>query len=98
MEKDPRSFFIFRKLEPLTPLSLLKLMKESKIPGEDSLTFLIRSLTSVSTAKNSKQLYLLFSHSQTFQGAHHSKNSKIEHLRLSDKWSSHSSSTFFCNC
>jgi len=67
MEKDPRSFFIFRKLEPLTPLSLLKLMKESKIPGEDFLTLLTYvSPTSVSTAKGSKQLYLLFSNSQTF--------------------------------
>jgi len=38
MEKESKiPFFIFRKLEPLAPLSLLKLMKESKIPGEDSL-------------------------------------------------------------
>jgi len=67
MEKESKiPFSIFRKLEPLTPLSLLKLMKESKIPGEDSLTLLIyASPTSVSTAKNSKQLYLLFSNSQT---------------------------------
>jgi hypothetical protein len=70
MEKESKiPFFIFRKLEPLTPLSLLKLMKESKIPSEDSLTLLIRSPTSVSTA-NSKQLYLLFSNSQTIQRLH----------------------------
>jgi len=36
--------------------------KESKIPSEDSLTLLIyASTTNVSTAKNSKQLYLLSS-------------------------------------
>jgi hypothetical protein len=50
-------------------------MKESKIPSEDSLTLLIyASPTSVSTAKGSKQLYLLFSKSQTFQGLHKKKN------------------------
>jgi hypothetical protein len=79
MEKESKiPFFIFRKLEPLTPLSLLKLMKESNIPGEDSLTLLIcRSSTSVSTAKNSKQLYLLFSNSQTFFRLHRKKTSQV---------------------
>jgi hypothetical protein len=65
-------------LEPLAPLSLLKLMKESKNLGEDSLTLLIyASLTNVST-KYTEQLYLLFSNSETFYRLHVKKNSQIK--------------------